>query len=554
MRSRGRSRRSKHTTRSSRTSRRRSKRATRSSRTYRMRVAGGFTFRAADVSAQHVFEQWGDDTLYPPHGPPVNPIPKEIASQCGVLCMDREKRKKRCLHQTSGDSMFCEFHTRFAVKHTKDYHKNDEIHKTLNSNNAMRIIPLRICVYLMYNNASEHKQSVLTPDQKTQLEKTGQTHLEYVTRTLLPHWDKERYGPPPESADALVTSFLDWEPKVGEVVKAKFRPQSNWKTATVVALEGNDIKVRFHGYDDATKLSKSYVKPSYFAMPPKTAFVQYVLDDRPCVMLLKGSGFLRNMEWSCLPDQPIWDLLAIIFNGKHIMFTNIVSKKSKLEGEVVLPLLSSMPEKPGETLQMSVWYTLELLNSDKFAEYMNDEFSEVMFLYDAQEKRDKLSINVDKVFATGTVTSNITDKVAKYHADRLIADSDSNTRARLVKKYLSESKKHLVRFTLSTPIPIPEDSVLREMVDIYMTEQGINPHKRAELLSKALDTSVTKDELEYYERLVLTTRSIRRVMNGDEEWLQNPKVHAKTIELLQKALGELVLKSQLPERVQKFLP
>lgn len=518
-----------------------------------MRAAVGFTFRAVLSKPlpepDPLFEQWGNDTLYPPPNPSEEPN-VDVSLQCGVKCSDQQ-----VCHHTKGKGTFCEFHEKIASESTKEYHKNVGVHERLNSGNAMRIIPLRIRVYLMYRNAQNHRKESLTNEEKSSLEGIGQGHLSYITSNLLPHWDTATYGTKPESADTLVTSFLKWTPKVGELVRAKYRPESNrWKLAHVMKVAGNTVEVQFKGYSDLKELEMAYVKPSYFAMPPKTVFVQYVLDNRPCVMLLKGSGLLRDMEWSCLPDQPIWDLLAIIFNGTHIMFTNIVSKKPTLQGKVVIPLPSSEPKRPGEKIEMSVWYTVELLKTAHFAEYMNDEFSEVLSLYDASEKKERFSIDVNNVFnTTGTVTSAITDMVVNYHAK--MSMEDQRIRAAAAGMYLKKSKKHLVSFTLWAPIKIPQDSVVREMVEIYMQMDAKKIREKiAELLSTAFQTRVTVDQLEEYSNLVYKSRIVRKAMNeSDMSWLDKPELAKDTIDVLKDALGKHVLLSQFPKSVQKLL-
>lgn len=579
MSSQGRSRRSKPTRRFSSTRSKRTQRSFRTSRRRSKRATERFTFRAAlskpdptrqgDQYEQYeqliapppnpLFEQWGNDTLYPPPNPSAEPTTNDVLFQCGVQCSNQEI----CRHEKEGSgSFFCTYHKKDAEASTKEYHKNYSIDNQLDSANAMRIIPLRIRVYLMYRNSLNNSSTHLSSQDKLRLEKVAQGHLSYITSNLLPHWDMATYGARPVDADSLVTSFMEWTPEINELVRAKYKPTSyNWKFATVVDVERYEIKVKFNGFDDVSTLGREYVKPSYFAMPPKTVFVQYVLDKKPCVMLLKGSGILRNMEWSCLPHQPVWDLLAIIFNGEHIMFTNIVSKQATLEGLVTLPLPSSLPERleKEKPFEMDKWYDQNLLQNPHFAKYMNDEFSEVMCLHDAVIKKSDFSINVHDAFncdaTNGILTSAITDKVLMYHYNqaRQILTEKELLRA---KKYLSTSKKILVSFTLSTPVEILEDNVIREMLDIYMTftDEGGDKIELANILKRAFGTEVTSEKLEYYSKLVLASRIVRRAMNeSNMTWLDDPTKKEQTIEFLNTVLGELVLKSQFPQKVQALL-
>lgn len=582
MHSRGRSRRSKPTRRSP--YRRRSKPTRRSPyRRRSKRAEEGFTFRSVlskpDPSAQEdlyaqyeqlppspLFEQWGDDTLYPP--PSQGGIQGEsVKSQCGVKCSDLTI----CTYQKDNDSLFCITHKNHANESTQEYHKNDKIHKLLYEAEAMRIIPIRVRVYLMYRNALNHSSKHLEENIKTDFTKNAQKHLDYITKNLLPHWDTAKYGNKPESADDLVTSFENWEPKRLELVRAKYRPSSyNWKIATIVNIEDKVFTLRFQGFDDETKVSRAYVKPSYFAMPPKTIFVNYVIRERPCVMLLKGSGLLRNMEWSCLPTQPVWDLLAIIFDGNNIMFTNIVSKKEELYGSVTLPLASARTAilEEDERFGMEQWYKSDrLLKSKYFAEYMNDEFSEVMFIGDATIEKQKFKIIVKDVFTlektNGILTSSITDVAFRYHHNAEVSQitnqkTPSEVKKRLLTKYLEQTKKTLVSFKLSEPVVIPNETVFREMLNVYMelTELGYPENISIDILRKVFKEVVKKEELETHSKAVYASRLVRKVMDtSNVKWLGDNTIKEKTLQTLRVLVGanKHVMKSQLPKYVQDML-
>ena len=76
-----------------------------------------FVYRCLSKFAEQpdpIFEQWGDDTLYPV--PVDNESPDaEIASQCGVQCCD----KQICKQMVGGTKkLFCHFHEEIANKKT----------------------------------------------------------------------------------------------------------------------------------------------------------------------------------------------------------------------------------------------------------------------------------------------------------------------------------------------------------------------------------------------------------------------------------------------------
>lgn len=568
-------RRSKPTRRSSRSSSRRSKRRSPSRRRSKRE---GFTFRGGVFSKllfhhDPLFEQWGDDTLYPPANPSEDEPPEDVKLQCGVEC----RYHQICKQRKDDDSLFCEFHKEDAKDKTKEYHKNDGYDYLINAVEAMRIIPLRIRVYLMYRSSLNHSSTDLSDEKKNKFEKIAQGHLDYITENLLKHWDTKLYGEVPINAEALVNSFQKWKPQNSELVRAKYRPSSyNWKLATVVAVDDDVIRVQFKGFNDVVEVEKEYVKPSYFAMPPKTVFLKYVFDEKPCIMLLKGSGYLRGMEWSVRPDQPVWDLLAVIFDGKNIMFTNIVSKQSVLEaGRVTLPLPSSILERlefHGK-FKMETWYeSKHLLASRQFATYMNDELSEVMCLLDAKIRKADFSIDVDNVFdieeTKGILTSSMADNVVSYHFNKLeeeILRKRKQTKHRDYReicakmknryKYLSDSNKNLVSFKLKAPLKIPDDTIIREVMQTF---KEIKDKKKPKLLVdkfpevawNAFQTIVTVKELEGLYFDIWASQAIRMAMETTS-WLNDPEKKNKTIHALKILLKakKYVWKSQLPQHV-----
>jgi hypothetical protein len=377
----------------------------------RKRTTATRTYRAVSqhaVGSTDTHTLMNDNTkmLFPP---PCIGWAAEKGEQCGVLCDDGTTCACKRLNP------FCVFHTTIHKNKTKEY-------KISATSYAMQKIKDRFCLYFMFHSASNHNKNNLSEAEKDKLSTSALGHLKYISDALLPKWEPREHGPKPNSAIALLHELVNWTPKQGELVRAEYKrlkldgtdhttqsPTSQkkkikeWKLAEVLNYEPTTrvVSVRFAGYPDRTELLLDNVRPPYIAMPSKTIFLDSVDRGKMCIVLLKGSGALRDMELTCLPDQPDWNMMAFIYYNKCIGFTNIISKDTNsLTGEVTLdlPPFKSTKIASEEAFQLDIWYDAdELMKTNAFAMFMDDENSQVLATCDIKATDVRKTVDYAKV-------------------------------------------------------------------------------------------------------------------------------------------------------------